>query len=129
MSIEQTSRRWRGVDASRADGARERHRRDVPRAQAFVAFVVNLAFFVLYVATANYTRLLLDELRKLGMDATQGRRRQSNTAATATAQPPVATVRGEPVTLAAVQPPPVAMDDSYTGPAPSAYEAQQANYR
>ena len=102
--------------------------RRVPRAQAFVAFVVNLAFFVLYVATANYTRLLLDELRKLGMDATH-RRRQSNTAATATAQPPVATVRGEPVTLAAVQPPPVAMDDSYTGPAPSAYEAQAANYR
>ena len=45
------------------------------------------------------------------------------------AWPPVATVRGEPVTLAAVQPPPVAMDDSYTGPAPSAYEAQAANYR
>ena len=38
-------------------------------------------------------------------------------------------IRGEPVTLAAVQPPPVAMDDSYTGPAPSAYEAQAANYR
>ena len=92
-----------------------------------MAFVVNLAFFVLYVATANYTRLLLDELRKLGMDATH-RRRQSSTN-TATAQPPVATVRGEPVTLAAVQPPPVAMDDSYTGPAPSAYEAQTANYR
>ena len=128
MSIEQTSRRWRGVDASRADGRRERHRRDVPRAQAFVAFVVNLAFFILYVATANYTRLLLDELRKLGMDATNNTRRQSN-ANTATAQPPVATVRGEPVTLAAVQPPPVAMDDSYTGPAPSAYEAQAANYR
>ena len=116
------------MDASRADGARERHRRDVPRAQAFVAFVVNLAFFILYVATANYTRLLLDELRKLGMDATNNTRRQSN-ANTATAQPPVATVRGEPVTLAAVQPPPVAMDDSYTGPAPSAYEAQAANYR
>jgi len=81
----------------------------------------------LYAATANYTRLLLDELRKLGMDATQGRRRSHAT--TATAQPPVATVRGEPVTLAAVQPPPVAMDDSYTGPAPSAYEAQTANYR
>ena len=32
-------------------------------------------------------------------------------------------------TMAAVQPPPVAMDDSYTGPAPSAYEAQTANYR
>ena len=116
--------RWTRV---RIDGARERHRRDVPRAQAFVAFVVNLAFFILYVATANYTRLLLDELRKLGMDATQGRRRSSTN--TATAQPPVATVRGEPVTLAAVQPPPVAMDDSYTGPAPSAYEAQTANYR
>ena len=119
MSIEQTSRRWRG-------GGRESRRR-VPRAQAFVAFVVNLAFFILYVATANYTRLLLDELRKLGMDATQGRRRSSTN--TATAQPPVATVRGEPVTLAAVQPPPVAMDDSDTGPAPSAYEAQTANYR
>ena len=116
--------RWTRV---RIDGATERHRRDFPRAQAFVAFVVNLAFFVLYVATANYTRLLLDELRKLGMDATH-RRRQSSTN-TATAQPPVATVRGEPVTLAAVQPPPVVMDDSYTGPAPPAYEAQAANYR
>ena len=93
----------------------------------FIAFVINLAFFVLYVATANYTRLLLDELRKLGMDATHQRRQSSTN--TATAQPPVATVRGEPVTLAAVQPPPVAMDDSYTGPAPSAYEAQAANYR
>ena len=123
MSIEQTSRRWRG-------GGRESYAIDatLPRAQAFVAFVVNLAFFILYVATANYTRLLLDELRKLGMDATNNTRRQSN-ANTATAQPPVATVRGEPVTLAAVQPPPVAMDDSYTGPAPSAYEAQAANYR
>ena len=59
MSIGQTSRRWRG-------GGRESRRR-VPRAQAFVAFVVNLAFFILYVATANYTRLLLDELRKLGV--------------------------------------------------------------
>ena len=39
-----------------------------------MAFVVNLAFFVLYVATANYTRLLLDELRKLGMDAAHRRR-------------------------------------------------------
>ena len=39
-------------------------------AAGFCGFVVNLAFFVLYVATANYTRLLLDELRKLGMDAT-----------------------------------------------------------
>ena len=124
MSIEQTSRRWRG-GGLRREGTPTTRR--VPRAQAFVAFVVNLAFFVLYVATANYTRLLLDELRKLGMDATH-RRRQSSTN-TATAQPPVATVRGEPVTLAAVQPPPVAMDDSYTGPAPSAYEAQAANYR
>ena len=57
----------------------------LPRAQAFVAFVVNLAFFILYVATANYTRLLLDELRKLGMDATNNTRRQSN-ANTATAR-------------------------------------------
>jgi hypothetical protein len=73
---------------------------------------MNLAFLALYIATANYTRKLLDELRRLGMDATHQRRR-SNPAA-----PAVVSVRAEPVVMATVAPPPVVMDDSYTGPAP-----------
>lgn len=80
---------------------------------AYISFIMNLAFLALYIATANYTRKLLDELRRLGMDATHQRRRSNTTAA-----PAVVSVRAEPVVMATVAPPPIVMDDSYTRPAP-----------
>ena len=82
-------------------------------------------FFILYAATASYTRLLLMNCASSAWTRRTGAAVFANTA---TAQPSVAT-SGASRHVGRVQPPPVAMDDPYTGPAPSAYEAQTANYR
>ena len=121
-------RRPCGIEVPATMAWRRRHRRDVRRG-GFVAFVVNLAFFVLYVATANYTRLPLDELRKLGRgplaDAASLRRTPARRSRS------VATVRRElrDARRGAERRRCSWACAAYTGPAPSAYEAQAANYK